>query len=158
MKVYHTLNPIYDENSKILILGSMPSVKSRELKFYYANSQNRFWKVMENIFKIKLNTNEDKINFLLDKHIALWDTIKSCNITGSLDSTIKNIKYNNFNLIFKKARIKAIFCTGRKSYDLYLKQNKKDIPVFYLPSPSGANASSSLDKLTESYKKILDFL
>ena len=86
MIVHHTLKPIYNENSKILILGSMPSIISRENNFYYANKTNRFWLIINNIFNTNLNTNEEKENFLLKNNIALFDMIKSCEITGSSDS------------------------------------------------------------------------
>lgn len=158
MKVLHTLNPIYNKDSKVLILGSMPSVKSRELNFYYANKQNRFWQIMEIIFNKKLIDDDSKKEFLLQNKIALWDTIYSCDIKGSSDTTIKNIKYNNFDLILGSCPIKAIFCTGKKSYNLFIKHYKGSIPVFYLPSPSGANAAFSLDKLCDYYKEIKVFL
>ena len=154
MYVVHPLKPIYNENSKILILGTMPSVISREKNFYYANPHNRFWLLLETIFDVKLNTNEEKINFLLKNNIALWDTIKSCDIEASYDASIKNIKVNDINSLIKKTKIKYIFCTGKKSYDIFNKYIKVNVAVIYLPSPSSANATYSFAKLISYYQKI----
>lgn len=158
MKVIHNIEPIYDENSNILILGSMPSVLSREEKFYYAHKQNRFWSVMETIFNVKLTSNDDKKNFLIQNHIAIWDVIASCDIKGSSDASIKNIQVNNIEKIINIAQIKCIFCTGKTSFNLFLKFFNFNIPVVCLPSPSSANASYNLDKLICEYKQILDYL
>ena len=159
MKVYHTLKPI-NRNSKILILGSMPSVISRNKNFYYANRNNRFWNIMENLFLTKFNSNLEKREFLLDNKIALWDVIKSCEIKGSSDNSIKNVNINDINYLLKKSNIKYIFVTGKKALNLYnkylLNNTKKE--AFYLPSPSSANASYNLKDLTEKYKIILDYL
>lgn len=160
MKVYHTLKPIYNKNSKILILGSMPSVTSRNKNFYYANKNNRFWNIMENLFLTKLNSSDEKIEFLLKNKIALWDVIKSCNIIGSSDCSIKNVEINDINYLLNHSNIKYIFVTGKKALNIYNKYllniTKKE--AFYLPSPSSANASYSLKDLTEKYKIILDYL
>lgn len=160
MKVYHTLKPIYNKNSKILILGSMPSVISRNKNFYYANKNNRFWNIMENLFLTKLNSSDEKIEFLLKNKIALWDVIKSCNIIGSSDCSIKNVEINDINYLLNHSNIKYIFVTGKKALNIYNKYllniTKKE--AFYLPSPSSANASYSLKDLTEKYKIILDYL
>ena len=100
MKLVHTLKPIYDKDSKVLILGSFPSVLSREQNFYYANPTNRFWKVLEHLFNVILSNNDEKKTFLLKKHIALWDVIYSCDINNSSDSSIKNVIPNSIkNLI-----------------------------------------------------------
>ena len=160
MKVYHTLKPIYNKNSKILILGSMPSVISRNKNFYYANRNNRFWNIMENLFLTKFNSNLEKREFLLNNKIALWDVIKCCEIKGSSDNSIKNVNINDINYLIKKSNIKYIFVTGKKALNLYNKYllniTKKE--AFYLPSPSSANASYNLKDLTEKYKIILDYL
>ncbi len=158
MHVIHPLKPIYNENSKILILGTMPSVISREKNFYYANPHNRFWPIIEYIFDVKLNTNEEKINFLLTNNIALWDTIKSCDIESSYDASIKNVKVNDINSLINKTKIKYIFCTGKKSYDIFNKYISTDVEVIYLPSPSSANATYSFAKLVSYYQKIKDVL
>ncbi len=158
MRVLHTLKPIFDENSKILILGSLPSVISREKNFYYANPTNRFWMILENIFNVKLNTPEEKEKFLLKNNIALWDVIKSCDIKGSSDSFIKDVKVNNIKEIIKNSKIKYIFCTGKTSYNLFNKYIKVNIPVSYLPSPSSANAKMKLNDLINEYKVIKKYL
>lgn len=158
MKTTNNIKPIYDTNSQILILGSIPSVTSRKQEFYYAHPQNRFWKIFEIIFNVQLNSIEEKKEFLLKNHIALWDVISSCQIIGSSDSTIKNIKYNNYKIITKQAHIKAIFCTGNKSYQLFTKKYQENIPIIYLPSPSSANATYKLDDLVKEYKKVLNYL
>lgn len=160
MKVYHNFKPIYNRKSKILILGSIPSSISREKEFYYANKNNRFWPIFETLFHVKLNSNKDKEKFLLLNKIALWDVIKECDITGSSDSSIKNVKVNDINKITKESEINTIFVTGKtalKYYNQYLKETiKKD--AIYLPSPSSANASFHLEQLVKEYKVILDYL
>src|SRR5574344_2891197 len=108
MKVYHTLKPIYNENSKILILGSMPSVISRNNNFYYAHKSNRFWKIMENLFNTKLDSNLIKKEFLINNNIALWDVLKSCDINGSSDASITNVKVNDIAKIIKESKIKIV--------------------------------------------------
>ena len=158
MKIIHPLEPIYDYNSKILILGTMPSVISREKNFYYANPQNRFWLIMATLFTKNLDNNEERKKFLLDNHIALWDVIKSCEITGSSDASIKNIKVNNIKKLIKETKIKYIFCTGKKAYNTLLKYQKLNVPTFYLPSPSSANAAFSLPRLVAEYQIIKDYL
>ena len=157
MRVFHELPPVFDENSKVLILGSLPSVKSREVGFYYMHPQNRFWRVLEEIFKEKI---EDKKEFCLIHHIALWDTCASCKITSSSDSSIKNIVPNDLSLILKKANIVQIFTTGKKAHEIYQKYlypvyKKEDI---CLSSTSPANAKKKLKDLVEEYKKIIKFL
>lgn len=157
MKVTHKLEPIYDENSKVLILGTIPSIKSREIGFYYSNPQNRFWKVLAIIFnETTPNTIEEKKDFLLRNNIALWDTIKSCNITSSSDSSITNIKVNDISKLLKKTKINKIFTTGKKAYEIYIKeiQKKTNIEAVYLPSTSPANATFTLEKLIKEYNKI----
>ena len=155
MKAVHNIEPIYDSESKILILGSMPSLISRKKEFYYANPQNRFWKIIEELFSEKLNTTEEKIQFLHTHNIALWDVIESCDITSSKDSSIKNVKPNDINKIITSSKIEYIFTTGKTAYNLLKKHTATSIPIISLPSPSSANATYSLEKLTEEYKKIL---
>ena len=156
-KLRHSIPPIYNEKSKILILGSFPSPKSRENEIFYGNPQNRFWKVLSIIFNEPTPvTAEDKTNFLLNHHIALWDVIAECTITGASDYSIKNAKPNNLDLIFKKAKIKAVFTAGKTATKLYTQFfNKQSI---YLPSPSPANFAYDLEKLVQEYKKILNYL
>lgn len=157
MKQIHTINPIFNSESKVLILGSFPSVKSRKENFYYAHPQNRFWKIMECLFNENIN---DKKQFLLDKKIALWDTIKECTIEGSSDSSIKDVIPNNINYILRYANIKCIFTIGNKSYELYNKYiySTTNIKALKLSSPSPANAKMSLENLVNEYKIILEYL
>ena len=153
-KIYHTFPPFYQSDSEILILGTMPSPKSRELGFYYMHPQNRFWNVLEKVFQDKIgNTIEDKKIFLIKHKIALWDTCASCEIKKASDSTIKNIKPNNINLILKDSNIKYIFTTGKKAHELYNKYiyNKTKIKDICLYSPSPANCAISFDKLVNNY-------
>ena len=117
----HPFPPLFDENSRILILGSFPSVKSREQKFFYGHPQNRFWKTLAGILAEPVpQTIEEKEDFLHRNHIALWDVIQSCEITGSSDSSIRNVKPNDLSPILKEADIQAIYCNGAKSYEYYL--------------------------------------
>ena len=155
--VKHNLKPIYNSKSKILILGSMPSVISREQNFYYANSQNRFWNIMELLFNVKFNNNNEKKLFLLRNNISLWDVIKECDIDGSRDSSIKNAIPNNINEILENSQVNTIFTTGKTAYNLYNKLLKKHLKIdaICLPSPSSANANYSLDKLVDEYSIIL---
>lgn len=153
MKVIHNLEPIYDEESKVLILGSIPSVKSREEQFYYMHPSNRFWQVLEMVFDEKI---VDKKSFLKKYHIALWDVIKECDIKASSDSSIKNVKVNDINKILKVAKIEKIITTGSKANQLYQKYlyPKTKIKNIALPSTSSANAKMSLDDLVKSYQII----
>ena len=156
MKVYHTLKPIYNKNSKILILGSMPSVISRNKNFYYANRNNRFWNIMENLFLTKFNSNLEKRKFLLDNKIALWDVINSCDIENSSDSSISNVIPNDIGRILEKTRIKTIYVTGKKALELYQKYiyPKIGIEAIYLPSTSPANAVLKEEDLIQKYQVI----
>ena len=160
MKVMHEFKPIYDNKSKILILGTMPSIKSRANKFYFSNPTNRFFKIMETLFNTKLLSNDDKKAFLLKNKIALWDVCKECEILASSDSSIKNIIPNDISIILKSSPIKAIFTTGKTAYKLYQKYifPTTKIEAISLPSSSSANASYSLDKLINEYQIILKFL
>ena len=162
MKVKHTLKPIYDENSKVLILGSLPSVKSREIGFYYGHPKNRFWCTLEKVFKEKIgNTKEEKINFLKKHHIALFDVVKECDISSSSDASIKNVIPNNLKPILKNSNIKTIFTTGTKAHELYKKYiyPKTKIEDITLPSTSPANCKKGIEELlTKEYRKIKEKL
>lgn len=155
--IKHPLNPIFDKDSKILILGTMPSVTSRELNFYYAHPQNRFWKILEALFNVDII---DKEEFLLKNKIALWDVIASCDIDGSSDSSIKNVVPNDISRVIKNSNIKAIFTTGKTAYKLYNKYvyPKTLIKAIYLPSSSSANCKFSFEAMVKEYKKIKEFL
>ncbi len=155
--ISHPFGPLYDKNSKILILGSFPSVKSREQNFFYGHPQNRFWKVISAVFGEKTpETIADKKEFLLSHNIALWDSIKSCEIVGSSDSSIKNVIPNDIGIILKSADIKAIFTNGKTSdkyYNMYIK-NVVGYDAICLPSTSPANAAWNLDRLIEAWHVI----
>ena len=160
-KAKHEIPPVYDENYKILILGSFPSVKSRENHFFYHHPQNRFWRVLAAIVGCDTpNSIEEKKEFLLKNNIAVWDVIASCEIEGSSDSSIKNVVVNDFSLIMDNANIKQIFCNGGKSFDLYKKycQKTTNLKAIKLPSTSPANARFSLDKLIDEWSIIHNYL
>lgn len=154
---HHPFPPVFDENSRILILGSFPSVKSREQKFFYGHPQNRFWKVTAAVFEADVpRTIEEKRDFLMKHNIALWDVIASCEICGSADSSIKNAVPNNLNVILCSADIKTIFVNG-KTAEKYYDRFTKDIigkNAVCLPSTSPANAAYSLEMLIEKWKII----
>lgn len=154
MKIY-PFRPLYDERSEILILGTFPSVKSREQGFFYGHPQNRFWRVVARICDAPVPTDiDEKTKLLLDNHIALWDVIYSCEITGSADSSIKNVVPNDLAEIIEKASIKRIYVNGKKAESLYKKYIEKEIGIkaICLPSTSPANASWSEDRLYEYWK------
>jgi len=155
--VFHNLPPIYDENSEILILGSFPSVKSREAKFYYENPQNRFWRVVASVFEQDVpRTMEEKRAFLLRNRIALWDVIASCEIEGSSDQSIRNPVPNDLTPILTAADIKRIFVNGRKAEEYYNKLiwPKLGREAVYLPSTSPANAAMKFDQLVQAWSAI----
>lgn len=155
-KIIHPIEPLYDKNSAVLILGSFPSVKSRETGFFYGHRQNRFWNVMANLCSCAVpKTIEDKKKIILENHFALWDVIHSCEITGSADSTIKNVVPNDINFIINNSKIDRIFVNGKKAESLYKKYIEKEtgITAVCLPSTSPANASWSESRLTEYWKE-----
>lgn len=156
-KVFHPIEPLYDKNSEILILGSFPSQKSREQKFFYGHPQNRFWKVLSLVLKVdEPKTVEEKRWFLLSNNIAVWDVIASCEIMGSSDSSIKNVVPNDLKIILDNANIKRIYVNGKtaeKYYNKYLKE-KLGITACCLPSTSPANAAWSVERLAEAWSVI----
>ena len=161
MRVSHEFGPYINKDSKVLILGSIPSVKSREYGFYYMHKQNRFWKVMSDLFKDDFPiTIEDKKMFLKKHKIALWDVIDTCDINGSSDSSIKNPKVNNIKKLIDGSNVKYIFVTGKKALELYNKYCYKNtlIKAIYLPSTSGANCGVSYEMLKEEYEIIIKCL
>jgi len=155
LRMVHSIEPIYDENSKILILGSFPSVKSREKAFYYAHSQNRFWRLLADILGAEdiPSDNAEKSAFLLSHEIALFDVIASCEITGSSDSSIRKVVPNDLTPILEKADIQRIYCNGATSFKLYVKYLEKTtgVEAHLLPSTSPANASWTFDRLKEKW-------
>lgn len=157
--ITHPIPPLFNEDSKILILGSFPSVKSREVGFFYGHKQNRFWKVISALCGVPVvQTIEEKTELVLSHKIALWDVIASCEIKGSADSSVTNAVPNDLSIILDNSNIKRIFTNGRTAYNLYNKhiKEKTGIEAVYLPSTSPANASKSLDKLCEEWKIIFE--
>lgn len=155
--IIHEIAPIYDKESEILVLGSFPSVKSREGQFFYHHPQNRFWKILAGIYTEEVPiTIEDKKEFLHKHHIAIWDVIHSCTITGSSDSSIKDVVPNDITLIINTCKIKAIYTNGNTADTLYKKYMypKTHIKANKLPSSSPANARFTLDRLIEKWKVI----
>ena len=156
--IKHPIPPLFDHNSTILILGSFPSVKSREACFFYGHPQNRFWKVLASVFGENVpQTIEEKKAFLLRNRVALWDVIGSCDITGSSDASIKNVVPNDLSEILSKADIKAIFVNGKTAYQYYQKYTEPVTgrPAICLPSTSPANAAWSLERLQEQWGRAL---
>lgn len=152
----HTFSPVFDENSKILILGTFPSVKSRENHFYYGHPQNRFWRVTAALTGSSVpQTVGEKKAMLLRGRIAVWDVIASCRIEGSSDSSIRDVVPNDIAGLLKKTNIAAVFCNGQKAYELYVKycENACRKKAVKLPSTSPANAAWSLERLTESWRE-----
>ncbi|MFA9462873.1 MAG: DNA-deoxyinosine glycosylase [Velocimicrobium sp.] len=155
--IQHTFEPIFDQQSKILILGSFPSVKSRENGFYYGHPQNRFWKVIAKVYDRDVpKTVDEKIDLLLSCQIAIWDVIKSCNISGSSDSSIKNVIPMDLKQILTKCEIKQIYANGKTAAKLYrtFAQEITKMDIVELPSTSPANAIYSVERLTEEWGKI----
>ncbi len=157
----HNIEPVFDENSKILILGSFPSVKSRESEFFYGHPQNRFWRVVSRVCGENCPvTIPEKRDFLISNHIAVWDVIKSCDIEGSSDSSISSVTANDIKFILRNADIKAIFVNGGTASRLYKKhcEIETGVPAVTLPSTSPANARFSIDMLVDKWRVIHDFL
>ncbi len=156
--IIHPIPPFYEKNSTILILGSFPSVKSREQMFFYGHPQNRFWKVIASVFDTdRPETISEKKAFLRGYHIALWDVIGSCDIEGSSDSSIENVVPNDISLILKHARICGVFVNGKTAEKYYKKyiEPKTGIKAICLPSTSPANAAWSVDKLVKTWSEAI---
>lgn len=157
--IVHSFEPVYDKASEILILGTLPSVKSRENNFYYGHKQNRFWKVLATLLKEPVpDTIEEKKAMLLARRIALWDVIQSCDIKGSSDSSIKNVQPTDIGMILEKTNITRIYANGNKAGQLYKRYQfpVTGIEAMVLPSTSPANAAWSLDRLCEAWRVILE--
>lgn len=151
----HIFEPVYNKDSKILILGTFPSVKSRENRFFYGHPQNRFWKVLAALFDSEaLSSVEEKKAFLLQHRIAIWDVIASCDITGSSDSSIKNVVPTDLSVILKNAEIEKIYANGATAAKLFHKYQEPIVKreIVTLPSTSPANAAFSLERLIECWK------
>ncbi len=150
--VVHTFSPVYDQHSKILILGTFPSVKSREGEFYYHHPQNRFWKVLSRLFEEELpQTIPEKKQMLYRHGTAVWDVVKSCDIVGSSDASIRNMQPNDLSVILEQCGILQIFTNGNKAQELYMQlcYPKTGRESIRLPSTSPANAAFSLDRLVD---------
>lgn len=155
--ITHPLRPLFQADSEILVLGSFPSVKTREYGFFYGHPQNRFWPLLERIFEVKLSTDiEERRTFLIKHHIAVYDVIYQCDIIGSSDASIQNVVPSDLSPVFKAADIKQIFCNGGTSYRCYRKyqEQKTGVKAIQLPSTSPANARSSMDDLYDKWKII----
>lgn len=155
-RLNHEFAPVFNESSQILILGTFPSVKSRENQFFYGHPRNRFWAVMAALTKKEVpGTIEEKKDLLLSGGIAIWDVIESCEIQGSSDSSIRNVVPADLNRIFNRAQIKAVYANGSKAYELYQKYSfeRTGREIKKLPSTSPANAAYSLNKLIEIWKE-----
>ncbi len=152
----HTLEPVFFENSELLILGTFPSVQSREGNFYYHNPQNRFWKVLAKVVKEETPvTIEDKKELLRRNKVAIWDVIHSCDIKGSSDSSISNVVPNNIGFLLQHTKVTSIIGNGNQAFRLYYKYCYPDVgrEMIGLPSTSPANAAYSLEKLVEIWKE-----
>ena len=156
--IIHPFPPFYDARSRILILGSFPSVKSREQMFFYGHPQNRFWKVVAAVFEDEVPASiPEKKEFLTKHHIALWDVIASCDIKGSSDASIENVSANDLSIILGTANIRGIFVNGRTAEKYYRKyiERRTGMKAVCLPSTSPANAAWSEDKLVDCWKEQL---
>ena len=159
MPIIHPIPPVFDQNSRVLILGSFPSVKSREAQFFYGHPQNRFWRVLSNLFGEPAGeTPAEKTAFLLRHHIALWDVIQSCEITGSADSSIKHAVPNDLTAILQTAPVTQIFTNGKTADRLYRQYllPATGIDALCLPSTSPANAQWSPEKLVVAWQAVCD--
>lgn len=157
-KQVHPIPPLFDSRSRVLILGSFPSVKSREARFFYGHPQNRFWRIMAALTNREVpQTVEEKTDLILTHHFALWDSIGSCTINGSSDSSIKDVVANDLRIITNHAPIERIFCNGNASLAVYRKYIEPTLgrTASVLPSSSPANAAWSLERLIDAWSVIL---
>lgn len=157
--IIHPIPPLYSEKSKTLILGSFPSVKSREAAFFYGHPQNRFWAVIAAVFNSeKPETIEEKKEFILSNKLALWDVIAQCEITGSSDSSIKDATANDLSVILKNSKVDRIFVNGKTAEKYYNKYTypKTGMKAVCLPSTSPANAAWSIERLVDAWKIIIE--
>ena len=156
-RIEHPFGPLYNNKSRVLILGSFPSVRSREQQFFYGHPQNRFWRVIAAVFEKDVpRTIEEKKALILGSGLALWDSIASCEITGSSDASIRKARPNDVSMILRDCDIEEIYCNGRKSHELYCRfiQPETGRRAICLPSTSPANAQWSLDRLIEAWSVI----
>ena len=157
-RITHPIPPTYDENSEILILGSFPSVRSREMGYFYGHPQNRFWKITAALYNEPVPmTVEERRAFLIRNHIAAWDVIAQCTIIGSSDSSIKDVVPNDLEKIISGSKIRKIFVNGRKAEEYYIKYQQPVLgrEAVCLPSSSPANAAWSLDRLIKAWGELI---
>ncbi len=157
--VIHPFEPVWDGRSRVLILGSFPSVKSRETGFYYGHPQNRFWRVLAGLYGEPTPVGiQDRRAFALAHDIALWDVLYRCEIVGSSDGSIRNAVPNDVASLLQRTRIRRVFCNGRRSYELYERflSGPCGLQASVLPSTSAANAAWRLERLIEAWKVILE--
>lgn len=159
--IIHSIEPVFDAESRVLILGTMPSPKSREVQFYYGHPQNRFWRVLAAVLGEEVPQSvPEKKAMLLQHRIALWDVLAECEITGASDSSIRNPVANDLSVILDHAPVQAVFTTGATAWKLYTRLQKPHtgIEAVRLPSTSPANCAVKMEALTEAYKAILPWL
>ena len=156
--IVHDIPPLYDAESRVLLLGSLPSPASREAHFFYGHPRNRFWPVLAAVLGEKTpETIEEKREMCHKHHIALWDTIAKCDIAGASDASVRNAEPNDIGRLLRESRIERIFATGAKAGELYrrLIEPQTHVPVTVLPSTSPANAAWTFERLVEAYRVIL---
>ena len=159
--IIHSIEPVFDAESRVLILGTMPSPKSREVQFYYGHPQNRFWRVLAAVLEEEVPQSvPEKKAMLLRHRVALWDVLAECEITGASDSSIRNPVANDHSVILDHAPVQAVFTTGATAWKLYTRLQKPHtgIEAVRLPSTSPANCAVKMEALTEAYKAILPWL
>ena len=159
--IIHSIEPVFDAESRVLILGTMPSPKSREVQFYYGHPQNRLWRVLAAVLGEEVPRSvPEKKAMLLRHRIALWDVLAECEITGASDSSIRNPVANDLSVILDHAPVQAVFTTGATAWKLYTRLQKPHtgIEAVRLPSTSPANCAVKMEALTEAYKAILPWL
>ncbi len=157
-RISHPFGPLFSENSRVLILGSFPSVKSREQQFFYGHPQNRFWKVLASLYRQEVPATVDqKKELILSNGLALWDSIASCVITGSSDASIREVRANDLGVILDHCPIRSIYCNGKTSWNMYEKYIRPSTgrEAVCLPSTSPANAAWTLDRLIDAWSVIL---
>ena len=157
-RVVHPFPPLFNSESKTLILGSFPSVKSREAMFFYGHPQNRFWKLIALLCGEDVPvTTEEKSALILNNRLALWDSVQSCTVTGSSDSSVRDVVPNDLSVIFENSKVSRVFCNGALSHKMYMKYifPATGIEAAKLPSTSPANAAYSLERLAQEWKVIL---
>lgn len=158
-KIIHPIPPLYDADSKILILGSFPSIKSREAMFFYGHPQNRFWPLLARLFGEDVPTSiEEKKSLVLRHRVALWDSIHSCTIVGSSDSSVRDVVPNDLSVILDNSKVERIYCNGALSHKMYTKYiyPTTGIAAVKLPSTSPANAAFNMDRLEKEWQVIKD--